>query len=149
MCTDYNKNSSNTEHAVPGLGTSMNMGIPTPTQLPTTVASRLAPVDERNKPKFSFRFDWNSMPKTAIDNLSTAEASEVPGCANVKDVDELRTALRTQCIQQYIAYREMYPGQQLTPGKKVYEEMTNEVKSTLCLNLLTGFKRTVKQILHL
>lgn len=66
------------------------------------------------------------MPATAVANLTKAEASKVPGCADSKDVLELKQALRNAIIRDYTTFREANDAQ-ILPGVKVYTSVTDQV----------------------
>lgn len=84
-------------------------------------------LDSSLKPKFSFQLNWNDMPLKAVQNLTKSENTKVLGCADTKDLSDLKAALRVECIKQYVTFRDRHPGQQLTPGLQVYKDITNMV----------------------
>lgn len=63
------------------------------------------------------------MPKAAVDNLTQAEALGIDGNADEKDKSDLKTALRIEIIKEYEIFKSNNPGQQITPGVAVTEQV--------------------------
>lgn len=66
------------------------------------------------------------MPKDTMDNLNKAKENKVK--ANPKDIDALKLAIAKKLKAQYVSHKEVYPGLQKYPGRKIYEKVTSQVR---------------------
>jgi len=74
---------------------------------------------------FHFRIRWSDIPLNVYDNLKKVDSKKE--MANPDDEQALKLAIAKKLVSSYISYREERPGSQLTPGRKVYENVTEQV----------------------
>lgn len=75
---------------------------------------------------FTFNVPWAQMPKETIGNLNKAKEKKVK--ANPKDIDALKLAIAKKLKAQYESHKAIYPGLQKFPGRKIYTNVTTQVR---------------------
>lgn len=74
---------------------------------------------------FAFRVKWSDIPKKVYDNLKEAEKKKE--MAHPEDEAALKLAISKKLVSSYVSFREGMPGSQLSPGRAVYKDVTEQV----------------------
>lgn len=75
---------------------------------------------------FTFTVPWGQMPKETMTKLNNAKEKKEK--ANPADIEALKLAIAKKLKSAYESHKEVYPGQQKHPGRKVYELVTSQVR---------------------
>lgn len=76
---------------------------------------------------FTFTVPWGQMPKETMTKLNNAKEKKEK--ANPADIEALKLAIAKKLKSAYESHKEVYPGQQKHPGRKVYESVTSQVRN--------------------
>lgn len=76
--------------------------------------------------EFQFKIRWTDLPSETRNKLK--EANDKGEEADSSDVKAIKLAIAKKLESSYIAYRQANPGSQLTPGRKIYQDVTDQVR---------------------
>lgn len=83
---------------------------------------------ESQRNDYKFKVVWNDLPQATLHKLDEAETRK-QAAAN-KDFGALKLAISKKVVSSYIAFRAANPGCKLSPGREVYGDITDQVKTT-------------------
>lgn len=82
-------------------------------------------MNSTKKNVFQFRVRWNDLPQAVIEKLVQANSNNE--AAHPNDEQTLKLAITKKLSSSYVTFREQNPGSQLSPGRKIYDNVTEQV----------------------
>lgn len=74
---------------------------------------------------FAFTVPWGALSTTLLQSLQKADDDRE--MADPKDTRDLKLAIAVKLVSAYRSFREVHPGTQKHPGRKVYQDITKQV----------------------
>lgn len=74
---------------------------------------------------FKFTVQWSELPQEPINRINEAQKNKMQGSPN--DIKEIKLAIAKKLASAYTGHKEIYPGSNKYPGRRIYADVTKQV----------------------